>query len=69
MLASSKGVDFVQHAERAGAELEDGQQQGDGGEGLFAAGEEQVVELRFAGGRGDDLHQTVVKFIGDLFDI
>lgn len=44
------GVHFVQHAERARAELEDGQQQGDGGEGLFAAGEKRVVERRLAGG-------------------
>jgi len=34
-----RGVQFVEHAEGLGLDLVNGEEQGDGGHGLFAAGE------------------------------
>ena len=48
-------VDFVEHAEGAGLELEDADQQRQRGERLFAAGEQQHVLQLLARGRGDDV--------------
>lgn len=44
------GVDFVEDAEGAGLELEDADEEGEGGEGLFAAGKQEDVLELFAGG-------------------
>src|SRR5262245_49859574 len=54
-----RSIDLVEDAERAGAELKDGQEQGDRRESLLAAGEERVVERGLAGGRGDDLDAAI----------
>ncbi len=50
-----RGVDFVEDAEGRGLELEDADEEREGGEGLFAAGEQQDVLQLFARGRGDDV--------------
>ena len=53
------GVDFVEHAERAGPAAEDGQQHGHAGERLFAAAKKRNAARFLAGRPGDDLDAAV----------
>ena len=50
-----RGIDFVEHAERARPVLENGHNERDGGERFFAAAEERVGEGGFSGWGGDNL--------------
>ena len=52
-------VHFVERAEGAGLELEDGHQQGQRGQGLFAAGEQQHILQLLAGRRGHDVQAAL----------
>lgn len=54
-----RGVQFVQQAKGAGLDLVDGEEKGDGGHGLFAAGEQADVLKAFAGRTGDDVDAAV----------
>ena len=49
------GIEFVEHTERAGLDHVDGEEQGDGGHGAFAAGEQGDGLEFFARGFGDDV--------------
>ena len=49
------GVDFVEDAEGDGADFEQGEEEGDGGEGALAAGELAEVGDALAGRLGDDV--------------
>ena len=49
------GVDFVQNAEGAGLDVEEGEQQGGSGQSAFAAGEKRERLALFTG----DLHENV----------
>ena len=49
-----RGVDFVEDAEGTRLAAEDGEQQGNGGERLFAAAQERNTAQLLAGRAGDD---------------
>ena len=49
------GVEFVGETEGGGFDAEEGEEEGDGGEGAFAAGEEGYGLGLLAGGAGDDV--------------
>ena len=51
-----RGVQLVQQAKGAGLDLVNGEEQGDGGHGLFAAGKQADVLEAFAGWAGDDVN-------------
>ncbi len=59
-----RGVDFVEDAEGRGLELEDSDEQREGGEGLFSAGEQEDVLELLARRRGDDLDAGLVGVFG-----
>ena len=62
------GVDFVEDAERAGRELEDGCEQGNGGERFFSAGEEQNVLQLLAGRPGAPTFAGLAVNFAAVFD-
>ena len=49
------GVEFVGETKSGGFDAEEGEEEGDGGEGAFAAGEEGYGLGLLAGGAGDDV--------------
>ena len=63
-----RGVQFVQQAKGAGLDLVNGEEQGDGGHGLFAAGEQADVLQAFAGRAGDDVDAAFedVGLVGEV---
>ena len=62
------GVDLVEEAEGAGLALEDGHEEGDGGHGFFAAGEEGDGLKLFSGGAGDDFDAAFEDVVGVFED-
>ena len=62
-----RGIDFVEHAEGAGAAAKNRQEQGHAGEGLFTAGKERDVARLFAGGPGDNF-DAAFQYVGPLFE-
>src|SRR5262249_42792275 len=63
-----RGIDFVQHAERAGTAPENGQQQSNTGKRFFAAGQQRNVARLFARWAGDNFDaafQNVDAFFED----
>ncbi len=59
-----RGVDFVEHAEGRGLELEDADQQRERGEGLLSAREQEDVLQLLARGRGDEVDAGLVAVLG-----
>src|ERR1019366_1152447 len=62
-----RGIDLIQHAERAGLIVEYGHEQGDGGQRLLAAGEQEDVLQALAGRRADDIDAAIgdVLLVGE----
>ena len=57
------GVEFVEDTERTGFDHVDGEEEGDGGHGAFAAGEEGDAGGFFAWGFGDDLDAAFERVV------
>ena len=62
--AVERGVHFVQHAEGAGLDVEEGEQQGGGGQGAFAAGQQGQVLALLAGRLDEDVDAGFQNVVG-----